>query len=65
MPVFLLEQNVVLKCDVEERGSAFEVEVLRMVTMKIRVFCDVQLVASGVQVGAVHLLQMWMPLLGN
>jgi len=33
--------------------------------MKSSVFCDVQPVASGVQVGAIHLLQIWMHLLGN
>ena len=51
----------------QERGSAFEVRfvVLRNVTMTITVFCDVQPVASGVQVGAIHQLQIWMHLLGN
>jgi hypothetical protein len=58
---------VVLKCDAGEGGSAFEVRfgVLRKVTMKISVFCDVQPVASGLQVGAIYQLQIWMHLLGN
>ena len=56
-----------LNCDVGEGGSAFEVrfEVLQKVTMKNSVFCDVQPVASGVQVGAIYPLQIWMHLLGN
>jgi len=51
----------------QERGSAFEVRfvVLRNVTMKISVFGDVQPVASRVQVGAIHQLQIWMHVLGN
>jgi hypothetical protein len=63
----LLEQNVVLRCDAGEGGSALEVrfEVLQKVTMKISFFYDIQTVASAVQVGAVHPLQIWMPLLGN
>ena len=50
----------------QERGSAFEVRfvVLRNVTMTITVFCDVQPVASGVQVGAIHQPQFWMHILG-
>jgi hypothetical protein len=62
-----LKKNVVHKCEARERSSAFKVrfEVLQKVIMKISVFCDVQPVASGEQVGAIHLLQMWMHLLGN
>jgi len=39
-----LEQNLVLRCDAGEGGSAFEAsfEVLQKVTMKISVFCYVQ-----------------------
>jgi len=63
----LLEQNIVLICDAGEGGSAIELsfEVLQKVTMKISVFCDVQSVASGVQVGAIHPLQFWMYQLRN
>jgi len=44
----------------ERGGSALEVsfEVLQRVNMKISVFCDVQSVASMVQVGAIHPLQV-------
>jgi hypothetical protein len=51
----------------ERGGSAFEVrfDVLQKVTMTISDFCDVQPVASGVQVGAIYQLQIWMHLLGN
>jgi hypothetical protein len=62
-----LEQNVVLRCDAGEGGSALEVsfEVLQMMAMNISVFFDVQPVASAVQVGAIHLLQIWSYSLGN
>ena len=46
----------------ESGGSAFEVklEVFTKVNVRISVFCGVQHVASGVQVAAIHLLQVWM-----
>ena len=57
---------MVLRCDTGKGGSAFETsfEVLQKVTIKISVFCDVQSVASAVQVDAIHLLQIWLPLPG-
>jgi hypothetical protein len=58
---------VVLRCDTGEGGSALEVrfEVPQKVTMKISVFCDIHRVASAVQVGAIHLLQIWISRLRN
>jgi len=58
---------VVLRCDAGEGGSAVEVrfDVLQKVTMKIRIFCDVHPLAIEVQVGAIHQLLIWIPLLRN